>query len=117
MDGARRWTMALLEMDAATLDPLAGTRYRALGRLGGGAMSEVFEAVGPRGERCAVKVLRSLHVESRDAVQRLEQEGHALAALSHPNLVPVLDVGVTPDGRPWFAMPRLVGSTLRQRLI
>src|SRR5690349_24220583 len=70
----------------------------------------------PSGQRCAVKVLRALHLDTRDAVRRLVQEGKALAALDHPNLVRVFDAGVTPDGRPWFAMPRLVGETLRDRL-
>ncbi len=90
-------------------DPLPGTGYRALRRLGGGATSEVYEAIGPDRAGCAVKVLRSLFVDTPDAVFRLEQEGRALAALDHPSLVPVLDVGTTASGRPYFAMPLLDG--------
>jgi eukaryotic-like serine/threonine-protein kinase len=97
-------------------DPLTGTGFRARRRLGGGASSEIFEAEGPNGRVCAVKVLRTMHLDTRDAVRRLALEGQALAALSHPNLVPVLDAGVTLDGRPWFAMPKLLGETLRDRL-
>jgi serine/threonine protein kinase len=97
-------------------DPLSGTGFRARRRLGGGASSEIFEAEGPTGQRCAVKVLRWLHLDTRDAVRRLALEGQALAALDHPNLVRVLDAGVTLDGRPWFAMPKLTGETLRDRL-
>lgn len=97
-------------------DPLTGTGFRARRRLGGGASSEIFEAEGPSGRVCAVKVLRALHLDTRDAVRRLVLEGQALAALDHPNLVRVLDAGVTLDGRPWFAMPKLLGETLRDRL-
>jgi serine/threonine-protein kinase len=97
-------------------DPLSGTGFRSRRRLGGGASSEVFEAEGPSGQVCAVKVLRAMHLDTRDAVRRLALEGEALAALDHPNLVRVLDAGVTLDGRPWFAMPKLLGETLRDRL-
>lgn len=97
-------------------DPLSGTGFHVRRRLGGGASSEIFEAEMPSGQRCAVKVLRALHLDTRDAVRRLVQEGKALAALDHPNLVRVFDAGVTLDGRPWFAMPKLLGETLRDRL-
>jgi serine/threonine protein kinase len=97
-------------------DPLPGTGYRALRRLGGGSTSEVYEAVGPRRARCAVKVLRSVFADRPEAVFRLEQEGHALAMLDHPSLVRVLDVGTTATGRPYFAMPLLSGETVRERL-
>jgi serine/threonine protein kinase len=97
-------------------DPLPGTAYRALRRLGGGATSEVYEAAGPGRERFAVKVLRAMFVDSPDAVLRLEQEGRALAGLAHPSLCPVLDVGTTATGRPWFAMPLLSGETVRDRM-
>ncbi len=100
----------------STRDPLSGTGFRARRKLGGGASSEVYEAEGPTGLRCAIKVLRTLHLDTRDAVRRLEREGRALAELDHPNLVRVIDAGVTHDGRPWFAMPKLVGETLRDRL-
>jgi serine/threonine-protein kinase len=98
-------------------DPLPGTGYRALRRLGAGASSEVFEAVGVDRVRRAVKVLRSAFADTPEAVFRLEQEGRALAALDHPNLVPVVDVGTTLAGRPFFAMPLLDGETVRGRLL
>ena len=97
-------------------DPLLGTPYRALRRLGGGTTAEVYEAAPPRGARCAVKVLRSVFADRPEAVFRLEQEGRALAALDHPSLVPVLDVGTTATDRPYFAMPLLEGETVKERL-
>jgi eukaryotic-like serine/threonine-protein kinase len=97
-------------------DPLPGTGYRALRRIGGGSSSEVYEAVGHDRVRRAVKVLRSLFVDRPEAVLRLEQEGRSLAALDHPSLVPVLDVGTTATGRPFYVMPLLEGETARERL-
>lgn len=97
-------------------DPLPGTGYRTVRRIGAGTSSEVFEAVGIDRVRRAVKVLRSFFVASPEAVFRLEQEGRALAALHHPNLVPVLDVGTTVAGRPFFVMPLLAGETARRRM-
>jgi serine/threonine-protein kinase len=97
-------------------DALAGTGYRAVRLLGSGASSEVYEARGPMGEVCAVKVLRSMYTGLTEAALRLAQEGRALAALHHPSIVKVHHAGATPDGRPYFAMERLVGETLRARL-
>jgi serine/threonine-protein kinase len=97
-------------------DPLAGTCFRALRRIGGGSASDVFAAVGPRGERRAVKVLRALYAEASEIVWRLEQEGRALASLDHPNVVPIVGAGITAGGRPYLVMPLLVGETLRDRM-
>jgi serine/threonine-protein kinase len=97
-------------------DPLPGTGYRALRRLGAGATSEVFEVVGVDRVRRAVKVLREALADTPEAIFRLEQEGHALGSLAHPSLVPVLDVGTTSAGRPFFVMPLLEGETVRERL-
>jgi serine/threonine-protein kinase len=98
-------------------DPLPGTGYAALRRLGGGATSEVFEAVGPDGALCAVKVLRASFADCPDAVCRLEREGEALGSLDHPSLVRVLDAGVTATDRPYFVMPLLEGETVKDRLL
>lgn len=97
-------------------EALAGTPYTAVGLLGAGTSSKVFEARGPEGERCAVKVLRPIHPGSSEVARRLAREGRALAALRHPNIVKVRDAGTTPDGRPYFTMDVLSGETLRDRL-
>jgi serine/threonine-protein kinase len=97
-------------------DPLPGTEYRALRRIGAGASSEVWLAVGRDGVRRAVKVLRAVFADAPEAVFRLEQEGRALAALDHPSLVPVLEVGTTAARRPFLVMPLLEGQTARHRL-
>jgi len=116
MSAAAAETPSRLPLPRILHDPLPGTGYRALRRLGGGATSEVYEAVGRDGARRAVKVLRALFADTPDAVFRLEQEGRALASLRHPNLAPVLDAGTTAAGRPYFTMPLLEGLTVKDRL-
>ncbi|WP_437286710.1 serine/threonine-protein kinase [Sorangium sp. So ce406] len=96
--------------------PLPGTPYRLLRRIGAGSCSEVFEVLGRRGQLRALKLLRAMHEGSSEVSARLVQEGRALAALSHPHIVKVEEVGVTGDGRPFLVMPRLFGETLRERL-
>jgi eukaryotic-like serine/threonine-protein kinase len=98
-------------------NPLAGTPYRATRLLGTGFSAHVFEAIGPRGETCAVKVLRESHRTSPRAAWRVLQEGRVLASLHHPSLVELRDIGLTGDGRPYFVMPRLRGETLRDRIL
>lgn len=84
--------------------------------MGSGVSSEVFEARGPLGEIRAVKVLRAEYPRSGEVAWRLVQEGRALAALDHPHLIKVFETGTTAHGRPYFAMPKLEGETLRERL-
>jgi eukaryotic-like serine/threonine-protein kinase len=98
-------------------DPLPGTGYRAVRRLGAGSTAEVFEAIGPQRTPCAVKVLRAVFADLPDAVFRMEQEAVALAAIDHPGIPPVIDEGMMAAGRPYFVMPRLSGETLRERLV
>jgi serine/threonine-protein kinase len=112
----RRSRMGRREVAARVEDALAGTGYRAVGWLGEGASSEVLAAVDARGAPCAVKILHAFHASSAEARFRLRLEARALAALDHPALVPVLDHGVTPGGRPFLVMPRLEGETLAARL-
>ena len=97
-------------------DPLPGTGYRAVRRMGGGSTSEVYEAIGPDHARCAVKVLRSVYVHDAEAVFRFQQEARTLSSLDHPSLVRVLDAGTTAAWRPFLVMPFFKGETARARL-
>ncbi|MEM6786057.1 MAG: protein kinase [Myxococcota bacterium] len=83
-----------------------------LGEGGGGV---VYAAVGPDGP-VALKVThenRELLPRDRD---RYLAEAEMMRRVRHPALVPVLDAGVLPDGRPFVAMPRLKGRTLAERV-
>lgn len=97
-------------------DPLAGTRYRFVRCLGSGGSADVYEATGPTGERVAIKVLRAGLREPQEFANRLLQEGRLLASMEHPHLLPVREIGLTRDGRPFLAMPKMSGCTLRQHL-
>ena len=95
---------------------LVGTSYRLVRRIGEGSTSDVYEAIGPRGEVRAVKLLRPERARSGDARARLRLEARALAALDHPHVVRIENSGVTADGRHFLVMPLLPGETLRARL-
>lgn len=98
-------------------DPLAGTPYRTVGALGSGGMAEVLEAQGAPGEPpVVVKLLHRHLAHRRDLADRLRLEGEALACVSHPNVVAVLDGGVTREGRAYLVLERLHGRTLREEV-
>jgi serine/threonine protein kinase len=101
----------------AWLDPLAGTAYRSIAPLGRGATGEVVEAEHRAlGKRVVVKLLQRDLARRPDLVDRMRLEGQALARLTHENLVAVLDLQVTLEGRPFLVMERLHGRTLREEL-
>ncbi len=62
-------------------------------------------------------MLHHHHVDRPDLAARLRDEARLCARLEHPSLVQVFDLGVTEDGRPWFAMPLLRGRDLRDELL
>ena len=77
--------------------------------LGEGGMGRVFEAWDPRLERwVAVKILRDLDPM---AARRFVREARLQAAVSHPGICPVFEVGED-DGAPYLVMPRLLGHPL-----
>ncbi len=98
-------------------DVLAGTPYRALGRIGRGGMGEVLAAEHVAlGKRVVVKLLHSALADRADHVDRMRLEAQALARLAHPNLVVVHDYGRTADARPYMVMEELIGRTLRAEI-
>ena len=93
---------------------LEGTPYRSLRRLGAGGMGDLFAAVDRiSGESVVVKVLRRELVAQPDSHERMRVEGEAIGLLSHPHIVAGRGLGVTGDGRPYVAMERLKGHSLR----
>ncbi|HEY7856444.1 MAG TPA: serine/threonine-protein kinase, partial [Terriglobales bacterium] len=97
-----------------------GTRlgpYVIAGPLGAGGMGEVYRAHDSRLQReVAIKVLPAALAHDPEALRRLEQEARAIAALNHPNLLTVHDLGATPDGSPFLVCELLDGETLREVL-
>jgi eukaryotic-like serine/threonine-protein kinase len=79
-------------------------------------MGEVYKARDTRLARdVAIKVLPATYATDAERLARFEREARAAAALSHPNVVSVYDVGVH-DGAPWLVMELLEGQTLRDIL-
>lgn len=90
--------------------------FQILELLGEGGSGVVYGARGPDGGEVALKVLREeLGLEPRELTRFVEEAGR-MRRVSHPGIVPVLDVGMLPDGRPYLVMPRLRGHALSERL-
>ena len=87
--------------------------YEIFSLLGAGGMGEVYRGRDPRlGRDVAIKVLPSNASTDPGRLQRFEQEARAAAALNHPNILAVYDVGVH-DGAPYIVSELLQGQTLR----
>jgi len=97
----------------------AGTRlgpYELLGAIGAGGMGEIYRARDPRlGRDVAVKVLPDTISADPDRLRRFSQEARAVAALNHPNILTVHDVGPG-DGTPYVVTELLEGETWREPL-
>ena len=90
--------------------------YEIQSPLGAGGMGEVYRARDTRLDRIvAIKVLPSSFAADADRLQRFEREARSVAALNHPNILAVHDIG-THDGAPYMVCELLEGETLRERL-
>ena len=90
--------------------------YEITGTLGAGGMGEVYRARDTRlGRDVAVKVLPATFSHDPDRLRRFEQEARATAALNHPNILAVFDIG-THEASPYVVTELLDGETLRQRI-
>jgi hypothetical protein len=90
--------------------------YRVLEKIGAGGMGEVFRARDERlGRDVALKLIHPASSDHPDHLRRFEQEARAAAALNHPNILAIYDVGF--EGTvPYIVSELLEGKTLRQRL-
>ena len=96
-------------------------RYEVRGELGRGGMAIVYDAWDPQLARpVALKVIDRARLESEDArrvfLDRFQNEMRATSGVFHPNLVAVLDAGSDDAGNTWFAMERVEGESLEERL-
>jgi serine/threonine-protein kinase len=96
-----------------TAENLLNDRYQLLARAGAGGMSVVYRAQDlALGRIVAVKVLHEGLTSDREFLQRFQKEAHAVANLSHPNIVTVHDIGQ--DGhRYYMVMEYVEGWTLK----
>lgn len=85
-------------------------RFRITAKLGEGGMGAVYEVERTGdGQRFALKTLRGR--ADTDLMARFAREAQIAAQISHPNLVPVLDVGIS-DGGLFLVMPLVSGGSL-----
>jgi eukaryotic-like serine/threonine-protein kinase len=90
--------------------------YEILSVLGSGGMGEVYRARDPRlGRDVAIKVFLAGFSADADRVRRFEREARAAAALNHPNILAVYDIG-THGGSPYIVSELLDGDTLREQI-
>ena len=91
-------------------------RYRLESKLGSGGMSTVYLARDETLERwVAAKVLHREISDQPDQIERFRREARAVAQVSHPNVVAVIDAGED-GGRPYIVFEYCDGETLKQRI-
>ncbi len=128
-DGAAGFlsTPAAVMFDPVAAPSLEGQRigpYQLGARIGAGGMGEVYKARDTRLDRTvAIKVLPPDVVHDTQARERFVREGRAIAALNHPNICALYDVGDTSGGDSpkagstlFLVMEHLEGETLADRL-
>jgi len=98
----------------------AGTRfgaYEIVSAVGAGGMGEVYRARDTRLEReVALKVLSPGLTSSELARERFQREARTIAALHHPYICAIYDVGETQEHQAFIVMEFLQGETLEERL-
>jgi serine/threonine-protein kinase len=91
--------------------------YRLGRTLEAGVTGEVFEAEHPRlPAPCAVKILRAALTERIEALPQFRHDVETVAALRHPNVLQVMEVGSTPEVPAFVVSELLDGRTLADRL-
>ena len=108
------WRARLQEMD---WQGRSVAQYLVIGPLGAGAMGLVYRARDERlGRQVALKFLPSHLSTQSEAQQRFLLEARTAAALDHPNICTIHEIGTTSDGQLFIAMPLYEGETLQARL-
>jgi eukaryotic-like serine/threonine-protein kinase len=91
-------------------------RYRLDEKIGTGGMSTVYRAYDPTLERwVAIKLMHRDISDDPDQLERFRREARAVARLSHPHVVTVIDFGED-DGMPYIVLEYVEGETLKERI-
>jgi len=93
--------------------PESIAHYRVLRLISSGGTGDVYDCLNEKLQRrVAVKTIRP-NMLSQRVVERFEKEAHIQAMLNHPNIVQVLDYGITDLDLPYLVMELVEGGTLR----
>ncbi len=93
--------------------PSRSKRYEVLGEIARGGMGVIVRMRdNDLGRDVAMKVLQSRHSGNRAIVQRFVEEAQIAGQLQHPGVLQVYELGLRPDGRPYFTMKLIKGRTL-----
>ncbi len=128
--GLRRWLVDQGWLNAAQADAvqkaldgeapgtqLWGDRYELREELGQGAFGRVTRAWDRRvGRLVAIKTLQARYQGDRDAVARFLFEAQVAGQLTHPNIIPVYEIGSLPGGGLYYAMEEVEGHSLQELL-
>src|SRR5437870_4309505 len=89
---------------------------RVIRWIGSGTFGDVYEAqqLPPLNRRVALKVMAVEHVADGRAAELFAREVQAIAALDHPNILPVLRIGKVAEGRPYLVMKFAAHSPLQK---
>src|SRR5919106_4654405 len=91
-------------------------RYRLEAQIGAGGMSTVYLALDQTLERrVAIKLMHREIASDSDQLERFRREARAVAQLSHPHIVGVIDAGED-EGRPYIVFEYVEGETLKERI-
>jgi eukaryotic-like serine/threonine-protein kinase len=95
---------------------LIGDRFRLEERIGSGGMSTVYRAFDPMLERwVAIKLMHRDISTDPAQLERFRREARAVASLSHPHVVTVIDAGED-EGAPYIVFEYVQGETLKDRI-
>jgi eukaryotic-like serine/threonine-protein kinase len=98
------------------LGTILSGRYRLEARIGTGGMSTVYRALDETLQRqVAIKLMNREVTTDSDQLERFRREARAVAQLSHPHVVGVIDAGED-DGRPYIVFEHIEGETLKERI-
>ena len=110
---------ALVDPSSSEMPPASdrSVRVQLLGEIARGGMGVVLKGRDPDlGRDIAVKLLLESHKENADLVRRFVEEAQIAGQLQHPGIVPVYELGVFGDRRPYFTMKLVKGRTLAELL-
>ena len=96
---------------------LLGNRWLVGDQLGSGTFGVVHGGIDRgTGAPVAIKLLHPQFLHHHETIERFWNEAEALRRMNHPNVLSLLDVGITDDGVPYIATELLTGETLRDLL-